>query len=89
MVVKLIKENGMGKTFETEKFKILYRIKDSIGGNNTINPEEVIYFITGKAQITLEEKTWNVEAPAKVHFPAKTYHKIKALTDISFIIFES
>ncbi len=86
--MKLLKENEKGKTFQAEGFKILYRNEGTIAGDNEENPEEVIYFITGSAEITLKDKTWTIEAPAKVEFPAKTYHKIKALTDISFVVFE-
>ncbi len=87
--MKLIKENESGKTYKTDKFKILYRNKDSISGDNSINPKELIYFITGSAEITLKDKTWILKSPAVIDFPANTYHKIKALTDISFIVFEN
>ena len=87
--MKLIKENEKGKTYQTDDFKILYRNKNTISGDNEINVKETIYFITGSAEITLQEKTWIVEAPAKIEFPKKTYHKIKALTNISFVLFEN
>jgi mannose-6-phosphate isomerase-like protein (cupin superfamily) len=86
--MRLIKENEKGKTFQAEGFKILYRNKNSVAGDNEENPEELIYFITGSAEITLKDRTWTIESPAKVEFPAKTYHKIKALTDVSFVVFE-
>ena len=88
MDLTLLKENEKGKTFQADGCKILYRNEGATAGDNSENLEELIYFITGSAEITLREKTWVVEAPAKVEFPAKTYHKIKALTDIAFIIFE-
>ncbi len=87
--MKLLYENKNGKTYEADKFKILYRNKDSIAGNNSINPKERIYFITGSSEITLKDKTWILKSPAVIDFPANTYHKIKALTDISFIVFEN
>ncbi len=87
--MKLIKENEKGKTYQADGFKILYRYKDSIAGDNDINPYEKIYFITGSAEITLEDKIWTTDSPTHVEFPAKTYHKIKALSDISFIVFEN
>jgi hypothetical protein len=37
------------------------------------------------AEVTLKHLTKTVKAPAKIEFPAKTYHKIKDLTDIAFI----
>ncbi len=86
--MKLIKENEKGKTYQTDGFKILYRYKGMIAGDNSENIEELIYFIAGSAEITLRDKTWIIESPAKVEFSANTYHKIKALTDISFILFE-
>ncbi len=86
--MKLLKENEKGKTFQADGFKLCYRNEGSVSGDNEENPEELIYFITGSAEITLKDKTWTIEAPAEVHFPAKTYHKIKALTDISFVMFK-
>ncbi len=87
--MKLIKDNDKGKTYETNNFKILYRYKGMIAGDNSINPKEVIYFITGSAEITLEDKTWIIQSPEKIIFPEKTYHKIKAITDISFIVIDN
>ena len=87
--MELLKENDKGKTFQSDNnFKILYRNKGSVAGDNSVNPYELIYFITGSAKITLENKTWDIKAPCKIEFPAKTYHKIEAITDISFILFE-
>jgi mannose-6-phosphate isomerase-like protein (cupin superfamily) len=88
MKIALFKENQKGKTYQTENFKILYRNKGTISGDNSENVEESLYLITGKAEITLKEKTWIVEAPAELYFPTKTYHKIKAITNISLIMFE-
>ena len=88
MEIKLIKENEKGKTFQADGFKILYRYKGKIAGDNSINVKELIYFITGSAKITLKDKTWIINSPAKIKFPEKTYHKIEALTDINFIVFE-
>jgi len=88
MDVKLVNENEKGKTFVAGEFKILYRYEGTIAGDNSENVYELIYFITGSAEVTLNDETWVIESPAKVEFPAKTYHKIKALTDINFILFE-
>jgi len=88
MNIKLIKENEKGKTFQADGFKILYRYKNMVAGDNSENVEELIYLISGSAEITLDDKKWIANSPAKLEFPARTYHKIKALTDISFILFE-
>jgi len=88
MQIKLLNKNEKGRTYQAEDFKILYRNKGTVAGDNEINVHEVIYFITGSAEVTLEDKTWTVQSPARVEFLEKTYHKIKALSDISFIIFE-
>lgn len=88
MTIELLKENEKGKTYQAPEMKILYRNAGTIAGDNKINPKELIYFITGSAMVTLEDKTWKIEAPAQVEFPANTYHNIKALTDISLVIFE-
>lgn len=87
--MQLIKENEKGKTYQVEEgFKILYRNAWTTAWDNKINPKETIYFISGKAQITREDKTWEIVSPEKVVFPEKTYHKIKAVTDIAFIVVE-
>ena len=88
MPMKLIKENEKGKTYQTEKCKILYRNKGSISGDNTENPKELIYLVSGSASVTLGDETWDVRAPGTIEFPKRTYHKIEALTDIIFILFE-
>ncbi len=88
MNIKLIKDKETGKNYQADDFKILYRYKDTIAGDNAENVEELIYLISGSAEVTLRDSTKLVEAPAKIEFPANTYHKIKALTDIAFILFE-
>ena len=85
--MKLIKEDDRGKVFETHTFKIFYRKKGSISGDNDVNPYENIIFIKGEALVFLEDKTWKIQAPAEVEFPEKTYHKIEALSDIIFMVF--
>ncbi|NQT49555.1 hypothetical protein HQ571_02560 [Candidatus Kuenenbacteria bacterium] len=87
MTIELFKENQKGKCYTTDDFKIYYRNKDTVSGDNSENVEEVIYLITGKAEVTLKDSTRTVESPAEINIPAKTYHKIKALTDIAFLIF--
>jgi len=84
----LIKEDNRGKVYQADDFKILYRNKDEVIGDNSENIDELIYFITGSVEITLKNKTWVVDSPTKIDISANTYHKIKALTDISFILFE-
>lgn len=86
--MKLIKENQKWKTYQTDEFKICYRHKDSISGDNEINPKETIHFISGSAEITLKKKTRIIKSPETIEFPAKTYHKIRALTDIYFILID-
>jgi len=87
MDIELLKEDSDGKKYQVNGFRIYYKNKDTITGDNDINKSELIYLITGKAEITIQDKTWLAEAPAKIEFPAKTYHNIYALTDISFILF--
>jgi len=86
--MKLIKENEKGKTYQTDKCKIFYRNKGAIIGDNNTNLKETIYLVSGEVQITLKNETRKAEAPEIIHFPAKTYHKIVAISDISMIVFE-
>lgn len=48
--MKLIKETIKWKNYQTNNFQILYRNKNSISWDNSINPEELIYFITIKSK---------------------------------------
>ncbi len=88
MELKLIKEDTKGRVYQIDNFKIFYRYKGTVSGDNSENKKELVYLIAGKAKITIKKSTKTMEAPAKIKIPAKTYHKIKALTDISFIIFD-
>ena len=87
MEIKLIKDKKEGKNYQADDFKIYYRYKGAIAGDNSDNVKEIIYLITGKAEVTLKDSAWIADAPAKIEFPAKTYHKIKALTDIAFVLY--
>lgn len=89
MKIKLIKENEKGKVYQADGFKIFYRNKDTVSGDNSENKEELIYLITGSAKVTLKDSTRIANAPEKIEFPANTYHKIEATTDISFILYEN
>jgi len=86
--MKLIKEDSKGKTYGDDFLKVFYRNKGSISGDNAENIEEIIYLVEGSAKVTLKDSVEILEAPAKIEFPAKTYHKIEALTDICFILRE-
>ncbi len=88
MNIKLIKENEKGKVYQIDDLKIYYRNKNTVSGDNSKNIKETIYLIAGSAEITVKDTTWITEAPAKIEIPAKTYHKIKALSDINFVLFE-
>lgn len=88
MKVELIKEDDRGKVYQTDGFKIFYRNKGTVSGDNSENIEELIYLVTGSANVTLKDSTQIVNAPEKIEFPANTYHKIEAITDISFILYE-
>jgi len=80
------KDNDEGRVYELDNFKIYYKYAGSISGDNNINPKEIIYLIIWAAEFTIGEDIFIFEAPAKVEIPAKTYHKIIALSDISFLV---
>lgn len=86
--MKLIKEDNRGRVYQVEGFKIFYRNIGSVSGGNDKNEKEVIYLISGIAEVTLRDEARKAEAPGQFVFPANTYHKIHALTDIIFIIKE-
>ena len=88
MKVELIKEDSRGKVYQTDDFKIFYRNKGTVSGDNSENTEELIYLVTGSANVTLKDSTQIIDAPSRIEFPANTYHKIEAITDIVFILYE-
>lgn len=83
----IAKENDKGKLYQADDFKIAYRHKGTDSGDNDINPEEIIYLISGSIEFTLGQETETVTAPAKLYIPARTYHKLHALEDVVFLIF--
>ena len=86
--MKLIKEDKRGRTYHIkDNLNLLYRNVGSISGDNDINAEEVIYFVTGSAIVTIADQIIIINSPQKITIPEKTYHKIEAITDISFILF--
>jgi hypothetical protein len=88
MKLKLIKHNENSNTYQAEGFKIVYKYQGKIAGDNAVNKREKIYLITGKAVVTISEKSSKIQAPSYFEIPERTYHKIVALTDIAFIILE-
>ncbi|MFH1694659.1 MAG: hypothetical protein ABH880_02815 [Patescibacteria group bacterium] len=86
--MELIKEDERGRVYQADNFKIFYRYKGTVSGDNSKNKKELIYLTTGSAKITLETNTRIAESPAKIEIPANTYHKIEALTDISFVLYD-
>ena len=86
--MELVKDDTKGKVYQANGFKIFYRNKNTISGDNSKNQQETIHLIIGHASITLESATQNVEAPKTFKFPKETYHKIEAITDIVFLVFE-
>jgi len=89
MTLELIKKDDNGTKYQGKNFKIYYRKKGDISGDNSINPFERIYLISGSALITLEKQVFEIESPYELIIPEKTYHRINALTDICFLIFTS
>lgn len=87
MELELLRDADGFKSYAAEGFRIYYGKKDGIAGNNSINSKEIIYLIAGKVEVTIERSVEEILAPAKIEIPAKTYHKIKALTDTSFLLF--
>lgn len=86
----LVKKDNRGTVYETaEGHKIFYRQKGSVSGDNDTNNHEVIYFISGKAKITYRDISSTINAPTRIVFEENTYHKIEAITDISFVLLSS
>ncbi len=87
MELKLLKSDDRGKVYQADGFKVFYRKKETVSGDNADNPKELIYVLHGKVKFTLQNSTRTVEAPWLMEIPEATYHKIEAVTDIIFIVF--
>lgn len=88
MNVKLIKEDDRGKVFLGDGFKVFYRFKGSVSGDNAINPAEHITLVKGRANVVIADSQREYSSPAQLQIPKKTYHRIEAITDIVFILVE-
>jgi hypothetical protein len=86
--MKLLKKDKFGEKYQIKNFKIYYKNKNSISGDNSINPKEKIVLIKGKIEITIKNEISSVESPCEFIIPEKTYHKIVAQSDCIFLIFE-
>lgn len=87
MKLKFIKEKNGFRSYQAASFKVYYGKKDSIAGDNKINSKEKIYLLSGKMHVTIDKVTKLYTAPVELNIPAKTYHKLEALTEIIFLIF--
>ncbi len=81
-----LKKNIKKRVFDAEEFKIYYLNKWEVAWDNEVAPEELIYLISWKAEITILDKVEVVDKPTKVVIPKNTYHKIEALSDIVFLL---
>lgn len=86
MKLKIIKSDNNGETYQAEGFKILYRKKGSTSGDNEINDKELLYLVNGVAKVTIKARTVTYDSPETFEIPARTYHKIEAITDIIILI---
>ncbi|MFH1751746.1 MAG: cupin domain-containing protein [archaeon] len=84
--LKLIKEDSRGKMFRIENFHFIKRYKGTISADHDHDEAEIIYFLDGKAELTVGKKTTKVRAPVKITIPAKAHHKLVALTDIILLV---
>jgi mannose-6-phosphate isomerase-like protein (cupin superfamily) len=82
----LLKETEKGKDYQGEGFRVLYRHAGATSGDNDINQQELLYLVSGEAEITVNDVTTPVQAPSVVAIPATTYHKVYAVTDIVLIV---
>jgi len=86
---------------ETPKYLLAYRKKGAVSGNHYHagvsagkNPEQLL-LISGEAQLDVEDlasgksESLTLEAPVLVEIPAHVIHTVTALTDISFLEFNS
>lgn len=88
-------------TRSTEGFLLAYRKAGSISGNHwhegtSANKDpEILLLTSGKIEIyakdleTNEEQTLTLEAPQKIEIGAKVLHTVTAITDCSFLEFNS
>jgi mannose-6-phosphate isomerase-like protein (cupin superfamily) len=85
--IVLYKQNEKWKSYKTNNFDIFYRNASTIAGDNEINKYEHVFLVSWQAKITIKDKYKVVYSPCEFEFPANTYHKIEAITDIIFLVF--
>ncbi len=87
MAINLVKKDDKGRVYDAGDFRIYYRSENTITGDNSENQSELIYLIAGSAEVTIGDSMHTAVAPAQIDIPATTYHKIKAITEIIFVLF--
>ena len=84
--LKFIKKKNGFTSYQADGFKIYYGEKGSVAGDNNKNPEELIYLLQGRMNVTVENKTVECTAPSEIYIPAKTYHKLESKTKTIFLV---
>lgn len=83
-----VKEDERWSNYTATGFQLFFRGAGTIAGDNDQNQYEHIYFISWEATITLKDEIEKITAPCEFIFPANTYHKIEAHTNIIFLILQ-
>ena len=63
----------------------IFRKKGTISANHIHEEAETLYLVQGEVELTIENETELMKAPAKVRIEEGIYHKLVALTDIVIV----
>jgi mannose-6-phosphate isomerase-like protein (cupin superfamily) len=81
----LVKEGESGPTYQLDGYTLRLRWAGYKGGMHEHETPEELVFVHGKAKITIDEESKEVEAPFIVRFPPDTYHEILYVSDVAFL----
>jgi mannose-6-phosphate isomerase-like protein (cupin superfamily) len=78
-------DKATGKSYALGAWGLHFRKADCTGGDHEHENEEIIFLISGELTAEDKDESKKASAPAKIIFPAKTWHKVTYKTDVIFI----
>ncbi len=57
--------------------------KDAVVADHQHSHKETVFLLEGEVEVTIVNETTIISAPSKLIIPGNTYHKFKALTEVT------
>ena len=84
--INIIKSDDRGIIYDCGKSSFITRKKGTTSANHTHEDNEIIYFVKGEAELTIDDEIQKIKAPIMFEIPPNVYHKLIAITDIAIVI---